>query len=115
MKNKSFDKKYHKKKFIIHFCFLGKPAHIYNDLIKRLKDLAKNPTISQDALFLLSKLGIVDKSLDYFSENFQTILEDQQDHNVGYVITILSRGPEESLKTYLNEVFEVCKKLIVKK
>ena len=109
MKNKSFDKKYHKKKFIIHFCFLGKPAHIYNDLIKRLKDLAKNPTISQDALFLLSKLGINDKSLDYFSENFQTILRNpQQEFNVGYVIMILSRGPEESLKIYLNEVFEVC-------
>ena len=77
-------------------------------MIKRLKDLAKNPTISQDALFLLSKLGIVDKSLDYFSENFQTILgNSKQDYNVGYVIMILSRGPEESLKTYLNEVFEV--------
>ena len=94
----------------IFFCFsLGKPAHLYNDLIKRLKNLAKNPTISQDALFLLSKLGINDKSLDYFSENFQTILRNpQQEFNVGYVIMILSRGPEESLKTYLNEVFEVC-------
>ena len=62
---------------------------------------------SDDALFILSKLGIADHSNDTFLDS-HNLTEDLEDYNSGHMMTIMSRRITDNyLEKYLDQIVNV--------
>ena len=66
---------------------------------------------SDDALFILSKLGIADHSNDTFLDNHSNLIEDLEEYNSGHMMTIMSRKISDNyLEKYLDQIVNVSKR-----
>ena len=88
---------------------VGKPPELFNNLVKLLKEVAQDPTkSSEDVLFILSKLGLTSTSNADFADQVQADIGEPVDHNIGYMLTILSRTmDDQAIESYLQDIIDV--------
>ena len=88
---------------------VGKPPELFNNLVKLLREVAQDPTkSSEDVLFILSKLGLSSTSNADFADQVQADIGEPVDHNIGYMLTILSRTmDDQAIESYLQDIIDV--------